>query len=164
MPPTPPPGTGSEFSFVSRRTDASMPPPLEGISLWLLSPDSLARMWLYDMVTDRRFDWAMNLLILLNCVAMAYEHPGLEPGALDTLVLYWRWALGYGHGSKWRLLFLAKRLHTTTQTPLPVHLARPRRCSMLRRAPDTGRSCHAAVQPVQPTMVECSHAFVTAVM
>lgn len=59
--------------------------------MWLLPEDSLLRLWLYDTVTSRRFDWGMNVLILLNCVAMAYEHPHLKPGAVDTLVLYWRW-------------------------------------------------------------------------
>jgi hypothetical protein len=63
-----------------------------GTSLWLLPEDSLLRMWLYDLVTCRSFDYVMFTLILLNCVAMAYEYPHMKPGALDTQIIYWRWA------------------------------------------------------------------------
>ena len=78
--------------MVSHRTDASAPPPLMGTSLWLLREDALLRLWLYDAVTSPAFDYVMTALILLNCVAMAYEHPRMDPEALDSRILYWRWA------------------------------------------------------------------------
>ncbi len=85
----------SDYSLASRRTEASgAPPPLAGHSLWLLPEDSLLRLWLYDFVTAPAFDYAMFGLILLNCVAMAYEYPRMDPDAIDTQVLYWRWAAG----------------------------------------------------------------------
>lgn len=82
--------THSDYSTVSRRTDASSAaPPLAGRSLWLLPEDSLLRLTLYDFVTSKRFEYAMFALILLNCVAMAYEYPHMRKGALDTAVLHW---------------------------------------------------------------------------
>lgn len=76
--------------MVSRRTDNSnIPPPLSGTSLWLLSEDSLLRLWLYDFVTHKGFDYFMFFLILLNCITMAYEYPRMDPNAIDTKVLHW---------------------------------------------------------------------------
>jgi hypothetical protein len=94
LPPSPSPaGNLSDYSCsTSRRTDgADAPPPLAGTSLWLLPEDSLPRLWLYDLVTSRSFDYVMFALILLNCMAMAYEYPHMAEGALDTQIIYWRW-------------------------------------------------------------------------
>lgn len=80
----------SDTSVASRRTEASgAPPPLAGRSLWLLPEDSELRLRLYDLVTSKRFDYAMFALILFNCAAMAYEYPHMPPGAVDTLVIHW---------------------------------------------------------------------------
>jgi hypothetical protein len=32
----------------------------------------------------------MFALIMLNCVAMAYEYPSMDKAALDGLILWWR--------------------------------------------------------------------------
>ena len=89
--PAPPPATYADYSTTSRRTDvSSMPPPLTGRSLWVLSEDNLLRLWLYDTVTSKPFDYVMFFLIMLNCVAMAYEHPRMDPDASDSKILHWR--------------------------------------------------------------------------
>ena len=86
------PATFTDYSATSRRTDVSgAAPALAGRSLWLLGEDHPVRVWLYDLVTARSFDYAMFALILLNCVTMAYEYPGMHKGALDYTVLHWRW-------------------------------------------------------------------------
>ena len=86
------PATFTDYSTTSRRTDVSgAAPALAGRSLWLLGEDHPVRVWLYDLVTARSFDYAMFALILLNCVTMAYEYPGMHKGALDYTVLHWRW-------------------------------------------------------------------------
>jgi hypothetical protein len=96
--PPPPAGTYNDIS-ASRRTDASQAaPPLMGRSLWLLAEDHPVRVWLYDLVTSRYFDYFMFALILLNCVTMAYEHPGMDKGALDATILHWRWLGVWGGG------------------------------------------------------------------
>jgi hypothetical protein len=71
---------------------------LAGRSLWLLPEDALLRLWLYDFVTARAFDYAMFALILVNCVAMAYEYPHMDPAALDTRIIYWGWGTGLPRG------------------------------------------------------------------
>lgn len=56
------------------------------------------RLQLYDLVTSKGFDYFMFALILANCVAMAYEYPHMVPGAIDTLIIYWRWVQRVGGG------------------------------------------------------------------
>jgi hypothetical protein len=79
---------------VSRRTDASAPPPLEGRSLWLLPEDAPLRVRLYDAATSRGFDRLMSLCVLLNCAVMAYEHPGLDKRSVGGHIVYWRCVRG----------------------------------------------------------------------
>jgi hypothetical protein len=65
-------------------------PELSGTSMWLLPADSRLRRALYRLVTSRWFDYAMFALIILNCVAMAYEYPDMSRGDLDGQVLFYR--------------------------------------------------------------------------
>ena len=93
------PATFTDYSATSRRTDVSgAAPALAGRSLWLLGEDHPVRVWLYDLVTARGFDYAMFALILLNCVTMAYEYPGMHKGDLDYTVLHWRWGTQRARG------------------------------------------------------------------
>lgn len=39
----------------------------------------------------RYFDYGMFALIMLNCVAMAYEYPSMDKHALDGQILWWRY-------------------------------------------------------------------------
>jgi hypothetical protein len=43
----------------------------------------------------------MFAVILLNCVTMAYEYPGMRKGDLDYQILWWRWVSG-GRGARAR--------------------------------------------------------------
>jgi hypothetical protein len=56
----------------------------------MLSETNPFRVWLYDIVTSRWFDYVMFFFILLNCVAMAYEYPDMSRDSLDGMILYWR--------------------------------------------------------------------------
>lgn len=56
----------------------SVAQPLEGKSLWLFAPDNLFRMHVYDIATARWFDTFMILVILANCILMAFESPLLS--------------------------------------------------------------------------------------
>lgn len=40
--------------------------------------------------TCRYFDYAMFFLIMLNCIAMAYEYPAMSKDDLDGQILFWR--------------------------------------------------------------------------
>ena len=71
-------------------------PELAGTSLWILPHDSRLRHALYRLVTSRWFDYAMFGLIILNCVAMAYEYPDMSRGSLDGDILFWRCVRGCG--------------------------------------------------------------------
>lgn len=47
--------------------------------------------WLqFLMFLCRFFDYGMFFLIMLNCVAMAYEYPSMDKEALDGQILFWR--------------------------------------------------------------------------
>lgn len=48
---------------------------------------------LYRLVTSRWFDYVMFFLIMLNCVAMAYEYPDMSRGDLDGEILFYRWVI-----------------------------------------------------------------------
>lgn len=71
------------------RTRTRSYPELAGTSLWLFSDSNPFRVKLYSMVTTRYFDYCMFFVILLNCVAMAYEYPHMGKDTMDGYVLYW---------------------------------------------------------------------------
>ncbi len=59
-----------------------------------MSENNLARRIIYKLVINKWFDYFMFFIIVLNCVTMAYEHPHLDPKALDGQLLYWRCVVG----------------------------------------------------------------------
>jgi len=65
-------------------------PELAGVSLWVFPQENRFRQALYDIVTHKFFDYFMFLLIMLNCVAMAYEYPAISKENLDGAILFWR--------------------------------------------------------------------------
>lgn len=65
-------------------------PELSGVSLWLFPQENRFRQAVYDTVTHRWFDYVMFVLIILNCVAMAYEYPAMSKDNLDGQILFWR--------------------------------------------------------------------------
>lgn len=65
-------------------------PELSGVSLWVFPQENRFRQALYDLVTNKYFDYLMFVLIILNCVAMAYEYPTMSKEELDGKILFWR--------------------------------------------------------------------------
>jgi hypothetical protein len=64
-------------------------PELTGTAFNLFPADMWLRRRVYCLVSHRRFDNFMLFCIFLSCCAMVYEHPDLQPGAVDTRILYW---------------------------------------------------------------------------
>ena len=62
-------------------------PPLQGMSLWVIPPDNLFRMQLYDIVIQRRFDYMMCVFIAISCGQMICETPKMSIYSLEYKVL-----------------------------------------------------------------------------
>ncbi|KAK9823801.1 hypothetical protein WJX72_005586 [[Myrmecia] bisecta] len=63
--------------------------PLEGTSLFFLKADNLFRMWLYDLVGRRKFDYVMFIFIIVSCVTMILERPSLDPHSTLGRIIHW---------------------------------------------------------------------------
>lgn len=75
-----------------KHSSTSIPAPeyvLEGLSLGLFTFTNPVRVWAFNLVTNRMFDWGMVCIIALNCVALAAENPGIVAGSSEDLVLYY---------------------------------------------------------------------------
>lgn len=72
----------------SRRHGSDVP-ELAGKSFNLFPAGMWLRRRVYGIVSHQQFDNFILLCIFLSCCAMVYEHPQLEPGALDTRILSW---------------------------------------------------------------------------
>lgn len=77
------PGTASSY------TRSNTHPPLAGKSLWLLAEGNRFRVATYNLVINKYFDYFMFLMIILNCIAMAYEYPDLDNHSLEGIILHW---------------------------------------------------------------------------
>lgn len=64
-------------------------PKLAGKSFKIFPADMWLRRHVYAMVSNQTFENFMLFCIFLSCSAMVYEHPKLQPGALDTRLLRW---------------------------------------------------------------------------
>lgn len=62
-------------------------PPLEGVSLWLLSSENGFRKLVYRITITNYFDNTMFFLIIVSCVAMAWEHPGISVQSVEWKAL-----------------------------------------------------------------------------
>ncbi|KXZ47565.1 hypothetical protein GPECTOR_34g724 [Gonium pectorale] len=60
-----------------------------GKSFWIWDEDHPTREKAYRLVTDKRFEYLMFGLILLNCMAMAMENPYITPGSSMEKALVW---------------------------------------------------------------------------
>ncbi len=47
------------------------------------------RIWAHDLVTSTHYDYAMLVLIMINCILMAMESPRIKEGSPLALLLYW---------------------------------------------------------------------------
>ena len=61
--------------------------PLQGMSLWVIPPDNLFRMQLYDIVIQRRFDYMVCVFIAISCGQMICETPKMSIYSLEYKVL-----------------------------------------------------------------------------
>jgi hypothetical protein len=68
-----------------------------GKAFWLWDEDHPVREAVYAAVTSRYFEYAMLVVIILNCVQMACENPFIEPGSVYDQVSRAR----PGRGSTW---------------------------------------------------------------
>ena len=62
-------------------------PPLQGMSFWVIPPDALFRMYLYDIVIQKRFDYMMCVFIAISCGQMICETPKMSVYSLEYKVL-----------------------------------------------------------------------------
>lgn len=84
------PGAWSTLSGPAGRSRSRTFPELSGVSLWVFPQENRFRQGVYDLVTHKYFDYVMFVLIMLNCVAMAYEYPSMDRQDVDGMVLFWR--------------------------------------------------------------------------
>ncbi|KAL6748527.1 Ion transport protein-domain-containing protein [Haematococcus lacustris] len=60
-----------------------------GQSFWIFDEDHPVRVWVYDRITTKWYDYVMITLIAWNCLGMAMESPFIEPGSPLALYIYW---------------------------------------------------------------------------
>ena len=56
-------------------------------SLFLLAPDNRARKWLLGILTSKRFDQIVLVVILFNCLVVAFERPAIAPDSFERRFL-----------------------------------------------------------------------------
>lgn len=61
----------------------------QGYSFGVFPPDWPPRRVVFTIVEHRYFDNAMSFCVALSCALMVYEHPALQPGALDTTIVHY---------------------------------------------------------------------------
>ena len=57
-------------------------PPLTGKSLGIFKADNLVRMYMYDLVINRKFEYFMFFWILMSCGQMMAERPSFARTSL----------------------------------------------------------------------------------
>ncbi len=55
----------------------------------MFDEDHPVRVWVYERITTKQYDYVMLVLIVLNCMLMALENPRVEPSSTLGLLLYW---------------------------------------------------------------------------
>ncbi len=60
-----------------------------GKSFWYFDEDHPVRVWVYDRITTKTYDYIMIGIIFLNCIQMALESPYVEPGSTLDLAIYY---------------------------------------------------------------------------
>jgi len=80
-----------EEDFRTRQAKRNGAVPIEGSgkSYWLFDEDDPNRVWVYDIVVNKWFDYIFLVIILLNCVVMALEGPWYPPDSTFAQALYW---------------------------------------------------------------------------
>ncbi|XP_056264693.1 voltage-dependent T-type calcium channel subunit alpha-1I-like [Pseudoliparis swirei] len=59
----------------------------EDWSLYALSPQNRFRIFCQSVIATQMFNYTVLLFILLNCVTIALERPGIHPGSVEQLLL-----------------------------------------------------------------------------
>jgi hypothetical protein len=60
-----------------------------GLSFWYFDEDHPVRVWVYERITTKEYDFIMLILILINCAFMAMEGPRVSASGTLGKVVYW---------------------------------------------------------------------------
>jgi hypothetical protein len=60
-----------------------------GKAFWLLEENHPARLWIFDCITTKQYDYVMLGIVALNCLMMVIEGPHVKAGSTMDTALYW---------------------------------------------------------------------------
>lgn len=74
---------------LKHRFNPNAPPPYTGVSWFMFKPSNKFRQLLYRIVTKRKFDYFMVVLIVYQCGLMTLEKPHMDPTTTLYKIMKW---------------------------------------------------------------------------